>query len=188
MFVIRSSQGNYKIDPRQCVSDSSDLGPSVREGEFDGVMLLDIAADEVSNSGWALPRGYTRIDSTQLSLPNPYEVGAGYEMYRIELADSTLDIYHCDPSCFGLKLGKCGHRLSTYASYNGTVIQFCENVFRDQVDLRFVLAKLVDKQGLVPTTKDSCIGHTLEDLGSVSIRYKRPWNEIDKYFLSEVGF
>lgn len=197
-FEIHSSTGNYTLFPNQCSVDTSEFGPNAAIGEFDGTNLMDVVVSELESKSWNVPRNY-RLDSTEdlnLDKAEKVEVEGGYfyrfkfrEGDRLQMFVSTaVTLGECGTYFNGIgRRRNCGHILIAYAQYGNEIVFLCDSAFNDKTDCRFILNALRNSNN-VPCTKDSCVGYSLKNLGSVSLRYKRPWKEIPREFLREVGF
>lgn len=178
---IRSSlNSNASISPSSVIVDTSDY-QATGKAKFETSIIIDVIKTEIQEHNLELPRKFEAADTSKYVLP-PEILGSG-GFYSFS---NDLNIYHLKINY--IRLGKCGHPSTGWLSRDDNVVYFCDKVFCNETDLRYLMYSFDTAETYLAATKDKCLGFALAGLGAISATYKRAWAEITPNFLETVQF
>lgn len=178
---IRSSlNSNASISSSSIVVDTSDYLAAGKE-KFEESIIIDVIKSEIQEHNLELPTRFETVDTSdyilQLNL-----FGAESFSHLI----NGINIFHSRKNY--IRRGECGHPCTGWLSRDDNVAFFCDNVFLDKTDLRYLMYSFDKAEEFIASTKDKCLGFSLANLGAISTTYKKLWSEITPNFLEKVRF
>ena len=178
---IRSSIGyNASISPSSIIVDTSDYRAAGRE-KFEESVILDVIKSEIEELELKLPTKFELVDTSNYVLPSDMFGSGGFYSFS-----NGLNIYQARTNY--IRVGKCGHPSTGWLSKGDNVVFFCDKVFFNETDLRYLMYSFDSFETYLASTKDKCLGFALADLGAISTTYKKAWFEITPNFLGKVQF